>query len=338
VGPWTGTTNGCKTSTVIIKITDQCPVSGNNQWCSGDITHFDLSQSAFAAIADPTMGVIKTQIRRTACGYTTPIRILQTTGVSIWWIKFWLLDVADYGGVSKVEIQNSGSSTWNTMTRPDGDDGWAFSATGNGFVVPLSVRVTDDNGAVQTLTGVITKIGDNLISASTVNYKNPAGTASETVSSPKDDFMKQNIYIVIAVILIAILLVALFLVLRNRARSRGTTMSGYIRESIAPQKAGSSEDLALAPKSFQPISSQSDLGSPSSPTSQEGVPTNFDELKAEPASPEPEPASSEPEPAAPISPSEWETRKDESGQPYYYNNSTGVSQWETPDSLQTQTA
>jgi hypothetical protein len=332
VSPWTnGPANQCNNGTsVIIKITDQCPQSTNQQWCSGDVVHFDLSQAAFAVIGNTNMGVIATQYRRTACLYTQPIQLLQASGVSQWWIKFWVLNVADWGGLTAVSIANSGSSVWTTMSQPDSDGGWVANAPSNGFVTPLSVRLTDTNGAVLTLTNVITSISAGSTSTSSSNF--PLPTSSEQVSGNQNNFLKQDIYIVVAVVIIAILLIALVVVLRSKARARGTTMSGYIRESVAVQKKNSTEDLALAPRPLETISSQSELESPATPASpsQAVTATNFEPLKAEP---EPEPV---PEPV--VSPaaspaSEWETRQDESGQTYYYNTTSGVTQWEMPDTM-----
>jgi len=291
---------------VVVKITDQCPASGNAQWCSGDIPHFDLSQAAFAAIASTTAGVVKTQFRRTSCLYTTNIRIVQE-GSNQWYMKLRVVDVANYGGLSKVEIANKGATTFYAMAQSQ-DNGWVYQYN-PGYVLPLTVRITDNNGQVLTLTNVITSIGNGVASTSTSNYKNTA--AEETTTEPTP-FMKFGIYVIVILVVVIILIGAIALMLRSKARERGTTVSDYVRGSIAPQH----QELSLAPVPTSPMSSASDLGTSPPAAEEQTYGTNV--LTAEP-----------------VPPQEWEQRLDATtGQNYYYNNSTGVTQWEVPDGVQ----
>ena len=83
LGSWPDAGSGCciaGAGPVTIQITDQCPTSTNQQWCSGDVEHFDLSPNAFSAIADESCGVIKTQIMRVDCPVSGNVVINQDSG------------------------------------------------------------------------------------------------------------------------------------------------------------------------------------------------------------------------------------------------------------------
>ncbi len=59
---------------------------GNEQWCSGDINHMDLSQHAFATIAEPVCGVMATKYRRIACPISTNLVVKNCDGsLNPWW-------------------------------------------------------------------------------------------------------------------------------------------------------------------------------------------------------------------------------------------------------------
>lgn len=63
------TNTGCSSNgTITVMITDSCPCNhenaSNQKWCCGDTQHFDLSYSAFGALADHNAGVIDLQYER----------------------------------------------------------------------------------------------------------------------------------------------------------------------------------------------------------------------------------------------------------------------------------
>jgi hypothetical protein len=301
---------------VIVKVTDNCPAGTNQQWCSGDITHFDLSQAAFEKIASASAGVIKMQYRRTSCLYTTPIRISQENP-NQWYMKLRVLDVANYGSISKVAIASKGPTAYTAMTHTS-DGAWELSVGGNGYVLPLSLQITDSNGQVLTLSNVITSLGNGVTSTSTANYKNTA--AAETTTVEPSPFMKVGVYVLVVGLIVVILLVGIALLLRSKARERGTSVSDYVRGSVGVKH----QELGMAPVPISPMSSSSDLVPvTSSPQAEEHAELTATTDPSEPAAPA-------------VSPQEWEQKTDPtSGQPFYYNNSTGVTQWEVPEGFQT---
>eukprot|EP00486_Rosalina_sp_Unknown_P004210 CAMPEP_0201570868 /NCGR_PEP_ID=MMETSP0190_2-20130828/13314_1 /ASSEMBLY_ACC=CAM_ASM_000263 /TAXON_ID=37353 /ORGANISM="Rosalina sp." /LENGTH=270 /DNA_ID=CAMNT_0047994871 /DNA_START=31 /DNA_END=843 /DNA_ORIENTATION=- len=182
VGPWDQTycpgSAGCKTpnASVIIEVTDECPVQGNEQWCSGDITHFDLSQHAFDLIADNTCGVIKQKWRQVTCNYGTGknIIVLNHNGINQWYFGITIESVDYYGQVSNVEIKDASSSTWSAGQRQDYNV-FLWQATGNGLQTPISVRVTDSHGNMV--------VGNNIVTSFTGGAKFDLGTNFYNISS-----------------------------------------------------------------------------------------------------------------------------------------------------------
>jgi len=138
-----------------VMIVDLCPTADNKQWCSGDFTHFDLMSSATFSVLDnsvlgvlhglsfdwqpaPVTGNLKYRIKTsTGYPYYAPIQVYNSRYP-----------------ISKVEVQNSGSTTWVTGDRTQtGMWNWfVFNWTGKGLVMPFQIRVTDQYGATVTET------------------------------------------------------------------------------------------------------------------------------------------------------------------------------------------
>jgi expansin (peptidoglycan-binding protein) len=143
--------------TVVVEITDLCPVAGNEQWCGGDAAHLDLSEAAFAAIADPNRGVtfVDWEIVECPVGDTT-VTLRNKDGINQWWYAVFALD--HRLGVSTLEIRDSSAASWISAERQSYN---AFVVTsGTGFILPFSVRLSDVAGQVLVAEDVITDLGD----------------------------------------------------------------------------------------------------------------------------------------------------------------------------------
>ena len=169
---WDGGTDGCcnvdsnsgNNSIVTIEITDKCPASGNSEWCSGDIDHFDLSTSAFNVIGDTSCGVISMRYRRVSCDFNENIiiRNKDSIGDGNYWYALFVLNVAGYGRISKVEIQDSSDdSTW-IQGETTSYNGYVFQTDGAGWIVPFSVRITDSSGRSINSSNLITDSSEDL--------------------------------------------------------------------------------------------------------------------------------------------------------------------------------
>jgi len=137
-------------------------------------------------------------------------------------------------------------------------------------------------------------------SGSFVSYSTVPLSSSENVSNSA---VQQNlVYIILFPILAFVLLLAVIFTLRVKSRSRGQTMRDYVRDSISKP-----------PQSQQHVPLEAAITTQASTSTVQDTPSE--------------------NPAAPITQqSEWEKRVDEtSGQTYYYNRDSGVTQYEIPD-------
>lgn len=56
-----------ESNSIVVKVVDTCPCSGNEQWCCGDVDHLDLSKEAFGRLAEPGKGIIGLEYRAVPC-------------------------------------------------------------------------------------------------------------------------------------------------------------------------------------------------------------------------------------------------------------------------------
>lgn len=177
---WGGGTNGCsREATITAMVTDQCPAASNSQWCGGDKVHFDLSPAAFAALAEPSCGVVgplKWRFVERPGDDTLAVR--NKDGVNAWWYAAFI-DRHRYGITAVSFREAAAGSAWVPATRTDYN---AWIATGSGgFQLPLSVRVTDIHGQVLEAADVITDLND--FSLFDTGKQFPAGRGGGTLSS-----------------------------------------------------------------------------------------------------------------------------------------------------------
>jgi len=120
------------------------------------------------------------------------------------------------------------------------------------------------------------------------------GVAASEVASTPSNFEQNKNWLIPVIVVIGLLLIATIVILARHHQKRNRS---YSSELALPTQA-STEDVVLKGETA-PTDNQS-LESPTTPTS----PT-----------------------------ADWEKRQDEAGHAYYYNTSTGVTQWEVPDGL-----
>jgi expansin (peptidoglycan-binding protein) len=138
-------------------VVDLCPVQGNEQWCSGDMTHFDLGGStAFAQLEPPVTGVkeINFQWIPTPVG-NTPVKLRLKDGINAYWVA---IEVINHRyPVARLEIKDPQSGAWITgnRTQPGMYNYWQFDFTGNGLKAPFQIRITDQYGQVIEETGPV---------------------------------------------------------------------------------------------------------------------------------------------------------------------------------------
>ncbi len=119
----------------------------------------DLSEAAFGELAAPAAGLLQNVHWRFVTGsHAGNIQFVSTSGMNPWFLHFVLHD--HNLGIAQVEVRDASGPTWRAATR-DSANQWAVASTGNAFVAPLSVRVTDIDGGVLTSTDAVGSLASN---------------------------------------------------------------------------------------------------------------------------------------------------------------------------------
>jgi len=228
------------------------------------------------------------------------------------------------------------------MGMPDGDNGWVLNIPSgvSQFNTPLSVRLTDTNGQVLTQYNLITTIANSAFNFSSsngqLNYALPAGVSAEETSTPTaSPFMKYGVPIIVA-FGVLLLIIVIALVLRSKAKERGTSVSEYVRGSVAPRPQREEVALNEPTTPISPNEQVNEVNGNEVNEVNEQVPLSMDNeqvpLQTSPVSSVPD-LPVEPTETSPVAlPDGWEKQNDPTtGQDYYYNTLSGVTQWTEPE-------
>jgi expansin len=144
-----GTTAIIKNGTkqIQVMVVDLCPVKGNEQWCSGDLPHFDLGgQTAFSQMENPSVGVKEVQIDfiPTPVG-DSPVKLRNKDNINAYWYAVQVLN--HRYPIAKVEMLDQKTEAWITgQQKTDMCSYWIFTFTGSGMTTPFRLRITDQFG------------------------------------------------------------------------------------------------------------------------------------------------------------------------------------------------
>ena len=142
---------------VVVEITDLCPAIPNPQWCAGDAAHLDLSEGAFAVIADPARGVTYVAWEIVECPVEGNVTVMNKDGSNPWWYAAFALDLRH--GVTALEVRDaSPGASWIPGVRQD-YNAWVVESA-SGLELPLSMRLTDVTASVVTAVDVVTDFAD----------------------------------------------------------------------------------------------------------------------------------------------------------------------------------
>ncbi|KAJ3680549.1 hypothetical protein LUZ60_016827 [Juncus effusus] len=150
----------CSGNTVTVVITDQCPGGP----CLEEPAHFDLSGTAFGALAKPfngdqlrNAGKIKIEYRRVPCNYKgTKLSFRMDAGANPWYLAVLIEYENGDGDLSLVEVMqggNSYSNSWTCMTQSWGAL-WMLNS-GSPLQGPFSFRLTSGSGKILVATNVV---------------------------------------------------------------------------------------------------------------------------------------------------------------------------------------
>jgi hypothetical protein len=152
---------------VRVKVIDQCPD------CAAG--HIDLSETAFAALAPLSAGLISVSYSSLADPLLPgPVSVEVKQGSS----QYWLALLADNAGNPLAAVQVRTSSGWLSLARASYDYWIASSGAGAG---PFTVRLTDIEGHQVTVSGITLSPGTV---QSTGTWMYGGGTATTPSDSP----------------------------------------------------------------------------------------------------------------------------------------------------------
>ncbi|CZR64027.1 related to B2-aldehyde-forming enzyme [Phialocephala subalpina] len=160
-------------NSITAMIVDECPGCGTN--------HLDLFPDAFAALADPTTGVIDVTWDYVDCPITSPLEVHNKEGVSAYWFSMQAVNANQ--GVSSLEVSTDGGSTWQSTTRQT----YNFFENSAGFgTTTVDVKVTSDSGDAVIINNVDISSGASTTASSnfgTSGSSSSSGTSSSSIAA-----------------------------------------------------------------------------------------------------------------------------------------------------------
>nr|GMC60982.1 putative expansin-B2 [Ipomoea batatas] len=152
----------CSGNPVTVVITDSCPGSD----CGSQPVHFDMSDTAFVALAIPgnadqlrTAGVLNVLYRRVQCNYPgVPVSFGVLSGSSPYYFETLIEYVSGSGALSAVELKQASASpdSWLSMQQSWGAV-WKLENHSGLTAPPFSLKLIDESGN--------TLVADNVIPA-----------------------------------------------------------------------------------------------------------------------------------------------------------------------------
>ncbi|MCL7040049.1 hypothetical protein MKW94_007671 [Papaver nudicaule] len=148
--------SSCSGNPVTVAITDECP------GCVSESAHFDLSGTAFGAMAVSgqeqqlrSAGVLQIQYQRVECNYPGTNIVFQVDGGSNPYYFATLVEYEDGDGdIASIDLQDSSASAdWRPMQQLWGAV-WKLNA-GSALIGPLSLRLKSSKGEMLVALNVI---------------------------------------------------------------------------------------------------------------------------------------------------------------------------------------
>ncbi|CAN6240407.1 unnamed protein product [Urochloa humidicola] len=166
----------CSGRPVTVTITDSCPGGA----CLAESAHFDMSGTAFGAMANRGMadrlrsaGILKIQYKRVPCNYKgMAINFKVDAGSNPYYLAVLIMYLSGDGDIAKVDIMQAGCNSWEPMQQSWGAVWRINSNNGQPLRAPFSVRITSGSGKVIVARNAIpARWGAGATYRSTVNYR-----------------------------------------------------------------------------------------------------------------------------------------------------------------------
>ncbi|KAF8702385.1 hypothetical protein HU200_032760 [Digitaria exilis] len=152
--------DACSGNPVTVVITDECP-SGDcidscpgGGACTAESAHFDMSGTAFGAMANRGMadrlrsaGILKIQYKRVPCNYNgLGINFKVDAGSNPYYLAVLIMYVSGEGNMAAVDIMEAGCNSWTPMQQSWGAVWRVNSNNGQPLRAPFSFRITSGSG------------------------------------------------------------------------------------------------------------------------------------------------------------------------------------------------
>ncbi|KAF8688002.1 hypothetical protein HU200_042488 [Digitaria exilis] len=141
----------CSRRPVTVTITDSCPGGGA---CTAESAHFDMSGTAFGAMANRGMadrlrsaGILKIQYKRVPCNYNgLGINFKVDAGSNPYYLAVLIMYMSGEGNIAAVDIMEDGCNSWTPMQQSWGAVWRVNSNNGQPLRAPFSFRITSGSG------------------------------------------------------------------------------------------------------------------------------------------------------------------------------------------------
>uniref|UniRef100_A0A0E0H3Y9 Expansin-like EG45 domain-containing protein n=3 Tax=Oryza TaxID=4527 RepID=A0A0E0H3Y9_ORYNI len=149
----------CSGRPVTVVITDSCP----GGVCLNEAAHFDMSGTAFGAMANRGMGdrlrsagVLKIQYKRVPCRFAMNVAFKVDAGSNPYYLAILVQYANGDGDLAAVHIMEArGGGGWKAMQQSWGATWRLNSNTGKPLSPPFSIRLTSGSGKVLVANNVI---------------------------------------------------------------------------------------------------------------------------------------------------------------------------------------
>lgn len=129
--------------TVVVRVTDSCPIDTPGNDCGDTNADLDLSSQAFAQIEDPSVGIANVSFQVVPCSVTGPMKYRFKDGSSQWWTA---IQIRNHR-VPIAKVEYKGGSGFVAMARED--DNYFVQASGVGAQPQgLLLRITSSDGQI----------------------------------------------------------------------------------------------------------------------------------------------------------------------------------------------